>query len=108
MQHQELAAGRWNTLSFIEQMANVGSEVERALNWRAKNRPDYFQKAADRALELMDLTVSAASTFPRRRELARAREALTDYFYGDNQFKATDSSWRKYFSVFSFAARRNR
>jgi hypothetical protein len=27
--HPELAAGRWNSLSFLEQMANVGSEVER-------------------------------------------------------------------------------
>ena len=30
-QHKELAAGRWKKLSFCEQMANIGSEVERAL-----------------------------------------------------------------------------
>lgn len=30
-QHQELAAGRWSRLPFLEQMANIGSEVERAL-----------------------------------------------------------------------------
>jgi hypothetical protein len=30
-QHKELAAGRWKELSFIEQMANIGSEIERAL-----------------------------------------------------------------------------
>jgi hypothetical protein len=32
VQHRELAAGRWFQLSLIEQPANTGSEVERALN----------------------------------------------------------------------------
>ena len=106
--HEKLAAGRWQNLSFAEQMANIGSEVERALNWKAKNQPVYFQKAADRDLELMDLTLEGATTFPRRRELARARETLADYFFGENQFAATDQIWRKYFSPFNFVARRNR
>lgn len=106
--HQELAAGRWRELTFAEQMANTGSEVERALNWKAKNQPAYFQKAAERALELMDLTLETAAGFSRRREIARAREALADYFFGENQFAATDRSWRNYFSPFSFAARRGR
>ena len=106
--HQGLSAGRWRELTFAEQMANTGSEVERALNWKAKNQPAYFQKAADRALELMDLTLEGATTFPRRRELARARETLADYFFGENQFAATDQAWRRYFSPFSFVARRNR
>ena len=56
-QHKDLAAGRWSQLSFLEQMANIGSEVERALNWRIKNNVDYAQKAFERALELIDLTL---------------------------------------------------
>ena len=40
-QHPELAAGRWQTLSLMEQLANVGSEVERALNWAAKGNAEY-------------------------------------------------------------------
>lgn len=108
IQHPGLATGRWQSLTFAEQMANTGSEVERALNWRAKNQPAYFKKAADRALELLGLTLERATTFARRRELARAREALTDYFFGENQFAATDRSWRKYFSPFNFLARRDR
>jgi len=35
-QHKELASGRWEKLTFLEQMANMGSEVERALNWQKK------------------------------------------------------------------------
>ena len=106
-EHEQLAAGRWNQLSFLEQMANIGSEVERALNWRAKNNPTYCQKASCRALELTDLALETAATFPRRKELARLREALVDYFFEANQFKSTEASWRKYFFHFTYAARRN-
>ena len=43
-QHKDLAEGRWANLSFFEQMANVGSEVERAISWRKKNNEEYQSK----------------------------------------------------------------
>jgi len=106
-QHKDLAAGRWSELSFMEQMANIGSEVERALNWQAKHNVDYSQKAFERALELVDLTLDCVMSFARLKELARMREAIVDYFSGTNQFMSTESSWRKYFLHFTYAARRN-
>ncbi|MGQ9780500.1 MAG: hypothetical protein ACUVRM_11625 [Bacillota bacterium] len=106
-QHRELAAGRWHRLSFLEQMANIGSELERALNWRAKNNLPYAQQAFERALELLDLTLESTEGFARRKELCRVREAMVDYFYGTNQFGSTEASWRRYFSPFAYAARRN-
>lgn len=106
-QHKDLASGRWSQLTFLEQMANIGSEIERALNWRAKRNIAYCQQAFKRALELMDLTLDSTKGFPRLKELARLREALVDYFFGMNQFKSTEESWRKYFWCFSRAARKN-
>ena len=106
-QHKDLSSGRWSTLSFMEQMANIGSEVERALNWQAKHNADYSQKAYERALELVDLTLDCAISPTRLKELARAREAIVDYFSGTNQFMSTESSWRKYFLCFTYATRRN-
>ena len=106
-EHKQLAAGRWEQLSSLEQMANIGSEVERALNWQAKNNFPYRQKASIRALELTDLALEYAVTFPRRRELARLRESLVDYFFGENEFESTEASWRKYFFHFTYAARKN-
>ncbi|MFH0941164.1 MAG: hypothetical protein V1840_04850 [Candidatus Omnitrophota bacterium] len=105
--HKELAAGRWKDLSLLEQMANIGSEVERALNWRAKKDADHTQKAFERAIELIDLTLDNTGSFARLKEIARMREAIVDYFFGANQFKSTESSWRNYFSHFTYAARRN-
>lgn len=106
-QHKELAAGRWKDLSLLEQMANIGSEVERALNWRAKKNADHAQRALERAIELIDLTLENAGSFAHLKEIARLREAIVDYFFGVNQFKSTESSWRKYFSHFTYAARKD-
>ena len=106
-QHKELAAGRWSSMPFIEQMANIGSEVERALTWQSKDKPDYCRKAFERGLELLDMTLESAKGFARLRELTRIREAMVDYFSGTNQFMSTAALWRRYFSHFTYAVRKN-
>ena len=107
VQHKDLAQGRWGQMSFVEQMANIGSEVERALNWRVKQNAAYSQKAFERALELVDITLNSSQSPARLKELARVRESMVDYFFGTNQFLSTEASWKKYFSPFTYAARRN-
>ena len=106
IQHQDLAAGRWAELSFCERMANVGSEVSRALNWRVKNRKDYMDKALARAFELLELTIKLENSYPRLKELCRVRECLLDFFCAANSFSMSESFWRKYFDAFGRAARK--
>jgi hypothetical protein len=106
VQHKKLAAGRWEEFRLIEQMAHVGSEVERALNWKAKNNLERSAKAFDRALELLDLTLDCPRNRPRLKEIARAREVCVDFFQGENQFASSGDSLRKYFLQFACAARR--
>jgi hypothetical protein len=106
-QHKELAAGRWGRKPFIEQMANIGSEVERALNWKAKNNESYSRKASERALELLDLTLDSAKDLSCLKEVARAREAVADYLFGKNEYKSTADSLKKYFFAFSCASRKD-
>jgi hypothetical protein len=107
-QHRELAAGRWNTLSFAEQMANIGSEIERTISWRKKGRLEISGRAFERALELMDLTIADTKNLTRLRELLRVREALSDHFYFDNFYQSTPESWQRYFGSFLIAARGKR
>jgi hypothetical protein len=107
-QHKELAAGRWNLLSFAEQMANVGSDVERAAAWKSRGRPDYSGRAFERALELLDLTIADEKNRRRLRELTRLREALADFFVFDNFYRSTAESWQRYFRSFLIAARAKR
>lgn len=72
--HKELASGRWYELTLAEQMANIGSEVHRAISWFRKNDKEYFERAFDRALELFDLTLADNRWKGRRKEIARSRE----------------------------------
>lgn len=104
--HKELAAGRWKELSLSTQMSNIGSEVRRALNWQRKGNTEYCRKSASRALELLDLSLDSAGSFPRLKELARLREAVVDYFFGSNRFATSEVLWRKYFDHFNYAARK--
>ena len=106
-QHKDLAAGRWSQLSFLEHMANIGSEVERALNWRIKKNADYTQKAFERSLELIDLTLENEKNYAHLQEITRLREAIVDYFFGANQFMSSEGSWRSYFLPFTYASRKN-
>ncbi len=106
VQHKDLAAGKWNSLSFFEQMANVGSEVERAMKWREKGNSQYSQMAFERALELLDLTVADKKNKTRLKELLRLREILTDYFAFENVYQSSDKSFQNYFYAFNFAARK--
>lgn len=108
-QHQNLASGSWQKYTFMEQMAHIGSEVARAINWRHKNNPDYSQQAFFRALELIDLTIADPRnhTPARLQELTRLREVLVDYFYSSNQYQSSDQLWHNYFNAYTYAARVN-
>lgn len=55
--HTQLAAGRWHSVSLLEQLANIGSEVARAGRWYESNR-DRCEQTFVRALELLDLTIT--------------------------------------------------
>jgi hypothetical protein len=108
IQHRDLAAGRWFAMSLAEQMANIGSEVSRAARWTGRN-PDLARGALERALELIDLSLDDPRhrrSLPRLREIARTREALVDFFAGENEYGSTAGSLQKYFDQFAVAARR--
>lgn len=107
-QHEQLASGRWAGMSFFDQMANVGSEVERAMKWKNKGNKEYSRMAFERALELLDLTIRDAKNKKRLKELARLRETLADYFEFDNDYHSTDKGWSNYFFSFNYASRLER
>lgn len=104
-QHNNAASGRWFAFSLLEQMANIGSEVFRSIQWKNKGNEEYCSMAFERALELFDLTMADPKNLHRLREIARARELFADFFYGGNKYGATAESWQKYFYAFNYAAR---
>jgi hypothetical protein len=106
-QHANLAAGRWQTLSLVEQLANVGSEVGRMHRWEGKD-PASCEKAFVRALELLDLTIQDQRWVGRRKELTRARELLCDAMFGGKEYNTDLAGLDRYFFHFAVATRAGR
>lgn len=102
--HQSLAGGRWFKFSLLEQLANIGSDVERTIQWRKKGDMNYSQSAFERTLELLDLTIADPKNRKRLKEILRVREALINYFMYDNVYAFTDEFWQDYFYQFNYAA----
>lgn len=103
--NENLTEKRWFDLSFFAQMANLGSEVGRAIKWKKKD-PERSRCAFESALELLDLTIEDKKNKkkPKLKELCILREVLADYFCFDNIYGSSDEKWNNYFYGFNYAA----
>ena len=100
---------RWKSLSFIEQMANIGSEVGRTAKWVKKAKPSMAEGAFIRALELIDLTLKYGRLdSPFRGTMLKELCKIREYFCSAYEISDTESLiWLdKYFSDFALAQRR--
>jgi len=104
MIHQGLTQERWFRFSLMEQLANIGTDIERTIQWKNQGNIDFSQKAFMRALELIDLTIADPKNRGRLKEVVRSREALVDHFVYDNEYQTTDKIWQDYFYQFNYAA----
>ena len=106
-QHTDLAQGRWQTMTLAEQLGNAGSEFGRAVKAQKLNDNSRFEGAAERFIELINLTVADPRWRGRRRqELARVKEAGGEALYGQDLAQA--ESLEKYFFQFALLARSKR
>lgn len=119
MTHATMASGRWHEFSFPMQMANIGSEVHRARNWkeRSDTEPDHakreeysrrFKQSVERALELIDLTRQKPPTADSMKELGRVRDALATLYLGETWYDVTLEYLDAYFDFFLNIAVRER
>ncbi len=105
--HQEII-DKWSSYSLLEQMANIGVEVNRAINWKKKNNLKMSINAFYRAIELIDLTANDKKNKNSLKEILRLKELLGNYFLGDNIYKSIDEWWEKYFYPFNLAIRKDK
>ncbi len=98
---------RWGQLSFMEQMAHIGSEVGRT-RIAKDSCPERFQRAFYRALDLFDLTLADERWRGRRFELARARELFCAASVGQDMYNTTLADLERYFMQFAMAVARAR
>jgi len=105
--HPSLASGRWSTLSLAEQLGNVGSEYERALQWKRRGDQNHFERAFDRMLELLDLTIADERWRNHRlKELVRLREIVCEELLAVDG-TSSKPDLRNYFLYFGLLARRD-
>ena len=83
-------------------MANIGSEVYRAISWKKKGS-EYANMAFLRSLELFDLTKVSTLTSSQYRELTRMRELWVDYFKYDNTYNSSEDFINNYFKYLTIA-----
>ena len=99
---------RWKSMSFVEQMANIGSEVGRTAKWVLKEKPAMAQSAFERALELIDLTLKYGRlNSPYRGPMLKELCKLREYFC--SAYEMSDTAFLiwldKYFGDFAIAQR---
>ncbi|GMU19537.1 MAG: hypothetical protein AMXMBFR12_07290 [Candidatus Babeliales bacterium] len=102
--HQDLSLERWSKMSLLEQLANVGTDIERTIQWKKRGDCAASRAAFDRALELLYLTIKDPKNRKRLKEICRARYLLVDHFVYDNEYHTTDQQWQDCFYQFNYAA----
>ena len=101
--HKNLAAGRWFELSLAEQLGNIGSEYYRASKSKGQN-DDRFKSAAERTLELCELTTSDSRwNEHQQKELVLMQDQVSESLKEGN---SPDSGLQKYFDSFAILARK--
>jgi hypothetical protein len=107
--HQDLAAGRWFTMTLATQLGNVGSEYGRALRWKERGDEERFEHAFARLLELLDLTITDPRWKNHRlKELTRLREMICDELVNERPEFNHPSDLKNYFLYFGILARSER
>ncbi|HEY2810244.1 MAG TPA: hypothetical protein VGJ00_02495 [Rhabdochlamydiaceae bacterium] len=105
-EHLEAARASWAKFSLEEQMANIGSEVSRAL--RAQDNPSRYWGAVARTLDLFYLTVEDPRWKGRLKEILRVRELFAAAALGSDEFKTSLQDLNRYFDCFAWLARSGR
>jgi hypothetical protein len=106
LDHLESVRPSWAKFSLVEQMANIGSEVSRAL--RAKDNQTRYWGAVVRALDLFYLTIEDPRWKGRRKEILRVRELFAAAALGSDEYQTSLQDLDRYFDCFAWLARSDR
>jgi hypothetical protein len=100
---------QWGRFTLAAQLANVGSEVDRAIRAHTAGEESRFTNALTRALTLFDLSATDARwRGPKRREVLRAREEFCRLFFDPEVAPDSAEGLQRYFLAFAMAARLRR
>ena len=91
---------RWFQQPIEVQISNIGSEVNRAINWKNKGNDKRKEGFCNKAIDYLELTIQDPKNVNRVRELIFCIRELQDYFLGSNYYGTTDEVLKKYYDAF--------
>ncbi len=87
---------KWLKLSKAQQLGNIGSEISRARNCQDNNDFSNRQKALERCLELLDLSLDDKQWGSGLKEIARFREVVAAWFANQDFFDISPQELQDY------------
>ena len=99
--HKTLTKNRWYAFSKTEQLANIGSEYNRFINWEKRGDKENATSAFDRLIELIDLSLGDKKWRTSLPELLRLKEVICDKFIGQNMYHIPSQMLEDYFLYFA-------
>ena len=100
MPHDSLEfQNKWHSLPLAEQFGNIGSEISRAIKWKEKD-PEVYQRALDRAFDLIDLSMSDPRWRGRLKEIVRFRESVGDAMEDGAEYQSSFEALERYCTQF--------
>lgn len=87
---------RWFKLSKVQQLGNIGSEIARADYWQNHNDLDNRQRALERCLELLDLSLDDKRWGSGLKEIARFCEVVSAWFSNQAFFDISPKELQNY------------
>ncbi len=96
----------WHGKTLAWQLGNIGSEVLRAINREKIGDEAGRQNALERALELIDFTLSDISNSGRLKEVVRLRELLAAIYVSDDYYGVSLVDVQNYLLPFAVVARK--
>lgn len=98
---------RWFRFYLYQQMANIGMDVCRAIEWQLSDAT-MSRLSFERALGLLDFTLEDPKNKKHLKELCKLREFLVDYFINNNNYRSSGGQWNDYFYIFAYVSAINR
>jgi hypothetical protein len=74
--HKNLTSERWAKFNTSQQILMIANELNRAKNSLLRRDEEEVRECYERAMELLDLTISISLKRSKRKELLRFREVL--------------------------------
>ncbi len=95
---------RWRQFSLSQQLGHVASEIARARHWEEEKDELSRNHALERALELIDLTVTDERFRKRLKEILRLREVVCDWYSGTGTYLVSPRELEEYCQTYAFKA----